>query len=150
MSFLLKQFLFLETLERRDSSIHPGPNDQPVVFLILTPYFLEYNDNSGRWFLAICKIQFTIPGSVNGRIIHRDKLLIITLVSVKFEWDQDVQGQIKGSSAFTTVSVRSGTQCSAWGALISTQDRNFLSSLGKLLFPLNFFLCKMRIIISQR
>ena len=55
----------------------------------------------------------------------------------------------ESSSAFPMVSVRSGTQSFAWGALISAQDQNFLSSLSNTL-PLTFFLYKMGMIVSQR
>lgn len=41
--------------------------------------------------------------------------------------------KLKHFSAFTVVSVRTGTQCSDKGALISTSDLNFLRSLEKLL-----------------
>lgn len=73
---------------------HWGPNDQCLVFLGPTPYFLEYHD-VGHWFLAICKIQFTISRLVNGRIIHRDKLIIITLVPINSGWDQDIRVKLK-------------------------------------------------------
>lgn len=48
---------------------------------------------------------------------------------MKFECDQDVQSQMKERS------VGSGTQSFAWGALISAQDQNFLSSLSNALPP---------------
>lgn len=151
MSFLLEQFLFLETLERRSCPISLGPRWSCLAFLILSPwYFLESSGHSGNWFLAIHKIQLTTPRSVNERIIHGDKLLIIIPVFIKFEWGQDVQSHLKNFSAFTIVCVRTGTQCSEKRAMISAQDPKFLNIGASYFISFNLFLYKIGIIISQR
>lgn len=149
MSFPLSNVSSWKHLREGEALFNWGPNDQCLAFLTVTPsVLLEYSGNCDNWLLAIHKIQVTTPRSENRRLIHRDKLLIIT-VFFFFLWNQREVTMfrlklIKNPSAFTMISVTMRLRILSKESRFIPKTQASWAVRASYFFPLDFFLCKMK------